>query len=39
MVAWDKIYRPKNVGGLGLRKMKAVDSAFLSKSTWKLYYS
>jgi len=27
---------PKKAGGLGLRKTKAVNSAFLSKLTWKL---
>jgi len=33
MVSWDKICRPKKAGGLGLRKMEAVNSAFLSKLT------
>jgi len=38
MVSWDKICRPKKFGGLGLRKMEAVNSAFLSKLTWKLFH-
>ena len=38
MVAWDKICRPKKSGGLGLRKMEAVNSAFISKLTWKLFH-
>ena len=38
MVSWDKICRPKKSGGLGLRKMKAINSAFLSKLTWKLLH-
>jgi len=38
MVSWDKICRPKKAGGLGLRKMEAVNSAFLSKLTWKLFH-
>ena len=38
MVAWDKICRPKKSGGLGLRKLEAVNSAFLSKLTWKLFH-
>ena len=33
MVSWDKICRPKKVGGLKRRKMEAVNSAFLSKLT------
>ena len=33
MVSWDKVCQPKKVGGLGLRKMKVVDSAFLRKLT------
>ena len=37
MVSWDKICRPKQSGGLGIRKMEAVNSTFLSKLTWKLF--
>jgi len=33
MASWDKVCRPKKTGGLGLRKMKVVNSAFLSKLT------
>ena len=38
MVSWDKMCWLKKVGGLGLRKMEAVNSAFLSKLTWKLFH-
>ena len=38
MVSWDKICHPKKLGGLGLRKMEAVNSAFMSKLTWKLFH-
>jgi len=38
MVSWDKICRPKKSGGLGLRKMEAINSTFLSKLTWKLFH-
>jgi len=38
IVSWDKVCRPKKGRGLGLRKMKVVNSAFLSKLTWKLFY-
>ena len=37
MVSWDKVCRPKGAGGLGLQKMAAVGSAFLSKLSWKLF--
>ena len=33
MVFWGKICRPKKSGGLGLRKMEVINSAFLSKLT------
>jgi len=36
LVAWDKIYRPKKLGGLGLRKSVAVNTAFLAKLAWKV---
>ena len=38
MVSWDKICQPKKAKGLGLRKMEAVNCAFLNKLTWKLFY-
>ena len=31
LVAWDKICRPKKLGGLGLRKAAAMNTAFLAK--------
>ena len=37
MVSWNKICKPKNLGGLGLRKIEVVNSSFLSKLTWKLF--
>jgi len=36
MIAWDKIYQPKKLGGLGLRKTKAVNLAFQCKLAWKV---
>jgi len=35
LVAWDKIYKPKKFGGLGLRKTEAVNTTFLAKLTRK----
>lgn len=36
MIAWDKVFRPKKMGGLGLRKAEVLNKAFLSKLSWKL---
>jgi len=37
LVAWDKICRPKQNGGMGLRKTAAVNQAFQSKLIWKIF--
>jgi hypothetical protein len=34
--AWDSICTPKALGGLGIRKMKEVNLALISKIGWKL---
>lgn len=36
MVAWDKVCQPKNLGGLGVRKIEAVNLAFQAKLAWKI---
>ena len=38
MVSWDKICQPKNAAEFGLKKMEVVNSTFLNKLTWKLFY-
>ena len=35
-MAWDKICRPKQNGGIGLRKTAAVNRAYQSKLLWKI---
>ena len=36
LIAWDKVCKPKSMGGLGLRKTKDVNMAFQSKLAWKI---
>ncbi|GAU48001.1 hypothetical protein TSUD_404780 [Trifolium subterraneum] len=35
-VSWDKICRPKNRGGLGIRDLRVVNLAFLGKWRWMI---
>jgi len=35
IVSWDKICHLKKYGGLGLRKIGAVNAAFMAKRAWK----
>jgi len=36
LVEWDKICRPKEEGGIGLRKTAALNIAFQCKLAWKI---
>ncbi|XP_021761435.1 uncharacterized protein LOC110726292 [Chenopodium quinoa] len=36
LIAWDKICRPKNAGGLGLRRTMPLNNAFIAKLGWKI---
>jgi len=36
LVAWDRICRPKDKGGIGLRKSAAINVAFQCKLAWKI---
>lgn len=35
-VNWKKVCKPKNLGGLGIRKMYNVNKALLAKASWKV---
>jgi len=37
LVAWDKICRPKQNGGMGLRKTAAINRAYQRKLAWKIF--
>ena len=38
LISWDKISRTKTSRVLGVRKMEAVNTAFISKLTWKIFH-
>lgn len=38
MVGWDKICRPFEVGGLGIKKLRHFNSALLGKWIWRFVY-
>lgn len=37
MVSWEKLNKPKQVGGLGLRKLTTMNKVCLAKLGWNLY--
>lgn len=36
VVSWDKVYQPKNYGGLGIRKIKLFNKSLLIKIGWPI---
>ena len=36
LIGWDRICRPKNFGGLGIRKSKDMNEALQMKLIWKI---
>lgn len=36
LIAWDNVCRPKQYGGLGLRKTRDSNRAFMMKASWRL---
>ena len=37
IISWHRICRPKNVGGIGLRKIEPLNKAYLAKLGWKVF--
>ncbi len=37
LVNWDQVCRPLSIGGLGVRNLRATNSALLMKNFWKFY--
>ncbi len=37
LVNWEHVCRPKDLGGLGIRKLKEMNSSLLMKSFWSFY--
>lgn len=36
-IAWDKLSKPKALGGLGLRNLTSFNLAFVSKQCWRIW--
>lgn len=36
-VAWEQLCRPKKQGGVGIKSLRSMNEAFLSKILWKLH--
>ncbi|XP_042486145.1 uncharacterized protein LOC122066407 [Macadamia integrifolia] len=36
IVKWDKVYKPKEEGGLGIRRLRDVNLALLAKQSWNI---
>lgn len=37
VLAWDKVYLPKELGGAGIRSLESQNLALGAKLVWKLY--
>ncbi len=37
LVSWEQVCRPKSMGGLGIRNLKAMNSSLLMKNLWNFY--
>ncbi|CAL1384001.1 unnamed protein product [Linum trigynum] len=37
LISWDQIYKPKGLGGLGLKPARSLNQAFMVKLAWEIF--
>jgi ribonuclease HI len=38
LIAWDQVCKPVREGGLGIRKIRSMNKAFLAKQGWRVFH-
>lgn len=38
-ISWNKISRPKSLGGIGIRNLKYLNACFMAKRKWNLFFN